>query len=125
MSRNVPKLDEELLAVLIASGATNEEAAVVCKVAVKTISRKRSEDTFQSRVREIRNLVADSALGRLLSHFDKAGKTLGALLDDPNSSIKHRAVCAVYDYGLKMRELDSVLQDLGEIKKRLKERGIL
>jgi hypothetical protein len=95
--------DTRLIAA-IASGATNEAAAVQAGVSVRTVSRRLQEPAFKARVDTARAALIVRALSILTDASTGAATTLCELLDSDRPTVRLGAARTVLDLTMKLTE---------------------
>jgi hypothetical protein len=143
MARNgtpqAPK-SEDALVILLASGASSEEAAEGSGYSKRTVFRRLEDATFRQRVEEARRSFTQRALDRLLSlrlkHVDNLDRLaaadplpdnpddrLAAIADLPPHNVRFQASKAVVELGGKLRAESEFDRRLRAVEERLAAMG--
>ena len=117
MSQNVPSEKDVILALALASGATQAVAAELTDISPRTIHRHLSDPEFRKLVIEYRDSIVAETLGKMASNMTRAADALAVLLDTDDVKVRLRAARAVLSLGMRLR--DSV--DLSERVRQLEE----
>ena len=110
---------DDLLAVAIASGQTQAEAAISLGICSKTVQRRLSDPVFRGKVDVLRQQAVASALNRSCSALAGAVDVLVALLGDDSASIKLRAADLLLAHASRLRETYDFGERLCAIEQRL------
>jgi hypothetical protein len=108
-----------VLAMAVANGATNEDAAHLSGLSLSTVKRRKADPDFQRFVSDIWADLLKQTLGRLTGSMTKAIDALIALLDDPSPTVRMRAVRLLMTLGIKLQ--DAI--DLNERVRKLENDG--
>ena len=106
-----------ILALALASGATQAMASEQTDVSLRTIQRRLSDPEFRKLVIEYRDSIVAETLGKMASNMTRAADALAVLLDNDDVKVRLRAARAVLSLGMRLR--DSV--DLSERVRQLEE----
>jgi hypothetical protein len=109
----------EAVALLLASGRTQESAASELQVDPRTIRRWLADPAFTARMNELRGMMLSVALGRLSESCGKAADALAGLVDSEDPDVKHRAAKAVLELVVKLRDAVTVEERLAEVERQL------
>jgi hypothetical protein len=112
---------DELLALLVATGSTTEEAAGRAGVSSRTVRRRLEDPAFLADVARLRGQMTSQALGRLTDAMTAAADVLRDLLDADRESVRLGAARSVLELGAKLREGTELEQRLREVEARLEE----
>jgi hypothetical protein len=94
----------EAIALLLALGRTQKQAAAEAKVSERSVYNWLAEEPFRRRVQELQSEVFAQTVGRLAGVGGKAADTLERLLDSHNESVALGAAKAVLECGPRLRE---------------------
>jgi hypothetical protein len=130
MAENVRPRNEDVLVVLLASGATNAEATEGSGFTERTVYRRLQDDNFRQRIEQARRTFTQRALDRLLSlrlkHIEHISRLAAAdpLPADPDELARARADLAPHAVRLAASkavvELGSKLLSEHELERRLR-----
>lgn len=119
MSRNVAK--QERVALLLAAGRTQTEAAAEAGVAVKTIQRWREDPRFIHKVSWLRSELLANGLGKLSDATVEAADVLRGLLKSNNEAIRLAAARSVLQVSNELRKTVETEELVEELQRRLNE----
>jgi hypothetical protein len=105
------------LALALAAGASQADAARQAGLTDRTTRRKLARPGFRRLVAELRGELIARALGRLADNMTRAADALASLLDSDDDRLRLRTARALLSLGLRLR--DSV--DLSERVRELEE----
>jgi hypothetical protein len=97
-------IDDSVLAMALAAGATHAAAAERAQISERTVRRKLADPAFRALVGEYRNQLIAGALGRMAENMTRAADTLAALLDAPEAHLRARAARAVLSLTLRLQD---------------------
>ncbi|HJZ58391.1 MAG TPA: hypothetical protein VKE74_25845 [Gemmataceae bacterium] len=95
----------ELVALALAAGKTQQEAAARGQVNQRTVRRWLSEPAFRARVSELRSEMIAEASGRLTGAMSEAADELRALLANKKPDVRLRAAVKVIELATKTAEI--------------------
>jgi hypothetical protein len=108
----------EHLALELAQGKTNAEAAKAAGVSERTIYRRLAEPPFRRRVRAIRAEMLREAIGRLAALRNDAIDALAGLLKGAKEQVRLRAAKTILD-GLFRGEVCDLADQVAEVRGEL------
>lgn len=113
------KADSDLLLVL-ACGATVEQAAAKCRLSERTVYRRLDDPEFQDRLRSLKAEMLQRAAGMLTAAAMESVKTL-VELQKPNvaAAVRLGAARAVLEIGIKIREIVDLEVRLAALEERV------
>jgi hypothetical protein len=114
---------DEALAVALAAGKPVAEAAKTAGVSEATAYRRRCDETFAARVRELRGAMVASAAGRLADGVAEAADVLRKLLASESEGIQLRAAVALLEQTVKVVELSDLQERVADMERRLAGEG--
>jgi hypothetical protein len=117
MSAFVRPEKDVTLALALAAGASQADAARQAGLTDRTARRKLARPGFRRLVAELRGELIARALGRLADNMTRAADALAGLLDSDDDRLRLRTARALLSLGLRLR--DSV--DLSERVRELEE----
>ena len=89
---------QDKVALALASGKTNAEAARVCEVGPVTVYRWLKQPAFVQRIEELRHRLVDQAIGRLADMMGGvAADRLLKLFDSKNEAVRLSAIKLTFD----------------------------
>ena len=88
---------DSLIVAALAAGNTQEQAATLAGVGVRTVARRVTEPDFRQAVLEARAGMIERATGRLAESTTRAAAALLALLDDESATVRLSAARALLD----------------------------
>lgn len=101
---------DELLIVHLAARKTITETAKLTGISVRTIHRRLEDADFEQRILVRQDEMVNRTIDKLCDASTKAVRTAVKLLDDPNPSIRLRAVRTILEFGLKLKLQQEILQ---------------
>ncbi len=107
--------DAAIIAAL-AAGKTQEQAATMAGVAVRTVARRVTEPDFRHEVLAARAALIERATGRLAASTTQAADALVELLADESPSVRLSAARALLDYAGKYMETGDVTERISRIE---------
>ncbi len=108
---------DELLAHLLASGATITAAAKKADVARKTVHRRLEDPAFRAKVSEARRGMLSRAAGRLARRMGDAADELARLLRDDDATVRLRAAGKLLELGIRVTETLDLAERVEELEK--------
>jgi hypothetical protein len=111
----------EAVALLLACGRTQKQAAAETKVSERCIRNWLGEGPFRNRVQELQAELFAQAVGRLAGIGGKAVDTLERLLDSANDAVAVSAAKAVLEAGPRLREAVVWAREIEELKRQVAE----
>jgi hypothetical protein len=110
--------DDQLL-LLLACGATLENAARQANVSLRTAKRRAADPEFKRKVNALRWDMVERAVGTLTAAMGESAKTLVVLQKEtvPHSS-RLGAARAVFEIGMKLREQTDLEQRLAALEEQ-------
>jgi hypothetical protein len=112
------QVEDDVLALALARGATRQEAANVAGVSERTVYVRLNDPRFRLRVAEFRRAMIDGAIGKLEVIADKAADVLGQLLEEESPSTRLRAATAILDQLTRLREHVELSERVEELENR-------
>jgi hypothetical protein len=111
---------DPVLAMALATGATNEEAAKRAGVSLRTVTRRLKDQAFVARLDELRARSLESIGAELAAGAAQAVSTLVQLLDPENPpSVRVAAARALLTNMLQYREAGELQRQVSEIRQTL------
>lgn len=110
---------DEQLAVLLARGLTNQEAARQTAVSVRTITNRLADPAFCSRVRELRQEMICRAAGSLADALGEAIDTVRNLLLSADPRVRLGAARTILEQGVRLAEVADLEGRLAELEGRV------
>ena len=107
------------LAVALASGLTQEQAARQAGVSERTVTRRLADPAFRQQVAEARAETVSRTAARLTAGGLAATTALLRLLSAESESVRLGAARAILDLGTKMREAGELEERLARLEERL------
>lgn len=131
MARSGTAAADDALVILLASGASIDEAAEASGISRRTIYRRLDDAKFQARIEEARQLFTTRALHRLLSlrlqHVENIHRLSGAErkrgVHLPSEAVQLNASKAIIELGGKLRVEHELEQRIRDIEERLAQQG--
>jgi hypothetical protein len=118
-----PKTDHTLLLVL-ACGATVEQAAKQAHLSERTVYRRLADPAFKARLQQMRFDMVQRTSGTLTASGSEAVKTLLALMQPtvpPN--VRLGASRAILELGIKVREISDLDRRLADVESQFGNLG--
>jgi hypothetical protein len=112
---------DELLATLVATGATIKAAGDELQLSVRQAYRIAAGPAFKARVSEIRTEAMTAALGSLAQFARAAAERLSALTSCGDLSVELRASTAILDRFGKLSESVDLRQRVELLEKQVKQ----
>jgi hypothetical protein len=110
---------DEALALTLATGQSQEQAARAAGVAARTVARRLADPAFRARVSEVRKDLFDRACGILCGGVGLAAAKLRTLMQETKSEMVLLAAArSVIDYALRLREHGSLEERLAQLEAR-------
>jgi hypothetical protein len=110
---------KEAVALLLASGHTQKQAAAAAKVTDRAVRGWLEEDAFRARVAELQTRLFGEAVGRLASLATKAADALEKLLKSKNPLAVLSAAKTILEAGPKLRDAVALAREVEELRKKL------
>jgi len=118
-TRKKQRPDQRLLLVL-ACGATVENAARQCGISESTVYRRLADPEFSRQIQTLRNDMVQRMAATLTAAGTEAVKTLLVLLQATNPApVRLGAARAVLEIGVKLREVADLEQRLAAVEQML------
>jgi len=111
----------ELLALALAAGKTQQEAAAAAGVAPRTVARRLARPAFRRRVAELRSAAVERATGKLADGMAEAADVLRRLLSAKSETVRLGACRAMLELTVKLRESVELEARLAAIEERDKQ----
>lgn len=111
---------EQAIAALLMEGSI-KDAAAVAEVAERTLRMWLGQEGFAREYRKARRQVVEAAVGTLQAACGKAIRTMVALLDADNLTVRLNAAKAVYDYSQQGVTRSELIERVEELERRAKE----
>lgn len=115
--------NRELAALAIASGKEVKDAAATANVSERTVFNWLNDDTFQTRVRELRSELVSAAATKLAGSMSKAAEVLEKLLSSVDEHVRRHAAVKIIELGLKTTELEQLQKQVAELERRVVAMG--
>ena len=112
---------DEALALALARGLSNADAARSAGLSPRTVNRKMTEPEFKRRVAQLRTQLTEQAVGSLADAAVEAVATLRKLLKAKSDTIRLGSSRAILENTMKMRESAELAGRLDELEVRLQE----
>ncbi|MDD3275428.1 MAG: hypothetical protein PHP93_00055 [Kiritimatiellales bacterium] len=96
-------------------------AAKAAKVSRATIYRWLEDQDFRARLKDRRSAVLESAVESIKTYTSKAVETLADLMDSQDERIRRLASKDMVDYGLRVKEVQSLEDRLAIMEEQLNE----
>ncbi|HEY1376629.1 MAG TPA: helix-turn-helix domain-containing protein [Gemmataceae bacterium] len=119
MSQNVPPEKDVVLAMALAAGFPQGEAAERVGVNRRTVYRKLRRPEFRRLVADLRGELVARALGRLADNMTRAADALAALLDTADDRVRLRTARAVISLGLRLRDSVDLTERVHDLEQDL------
>lgn len=120
MSQNETAKREIAIVALLTSPSVGA-AAKAAKVSRATIYRWLEDQDFRARLKERRSAVLESAIESIKACTSKAVETLADLMDSQDERIRRLASKDMVDYGLRVKEVQSLEDRLAIMEEQLNE----
>lgn len=119
MSAKLRKKADTSLLVILACGATVEQAAKQVGLSERTVYRRLAEPEFQRELAETRADMLKRTSGTLTASGSEAVRTLVTLLSTKESNVRLGAARAILEIGIKVREAADLEQRLCELERQV------
>ena len=107
---------DAILALAIASGNSQKEAAKSAGCSERTVRRRMQDERFVGLVRAARSEMFATAYGRFVEMTTKAATKLNKLLDSKDERIQLGAIRAAIDVATKMRDQHEIIDRLEKLE---------
>ena len=119
MSQIVRPENDSLLAMLLASGASINDAAEKAGVCRKTVERRLADPDFRGLIADFHGQLIAAALGEMAGHLTKAARVVAELLDAPEPHTRLRAARAMFLFTLRLRDSVELADQINQVKAEL------
>ena len=116
-------IDDSVLAMALASGATHVAAAQQAQTSERTVRRKLADPAFRALVGDYRNQLIAGALGRMAESMTRAADALVAMLDAPEAHIRVRAARSLLSLGVRLQDSVDTANRIQAVEVELERRG--
>lgn len=113
----------EALALNLARGLNQTDAALAAGVSARTARRRMEEPGFRGRVRELRSDMFGRTVGVLAEDSSAAVKTLRELLDCDSPAARLGAARAILDHAFRARESCELEERLADLERAIERKG--
>lgn len=119
MSQNQRHRSDDLLVLALARGETLTTAAQLAGVSARTVNRRLTLSDFRAEVQRARAQLVDAAAGKITNGLDAAAECLRKLLTSDSDAIKLSAARALFDIGIRLKEVVELESRLLDVEERL------
>lgn len=119
MSPNQRHRRDDMLVLALARGETLATAAQLAGVSERTVNRRLTLRDFRGEVQRMRSQLVDAAAGKITSGMDAAAECLRKLLASDSDAIKLSAARALFDIGIRLKEVVELESRLQAVEDRL------
>ncbi len=119
MAENSGQRQHDVLVSALARGETHASAATLSGYCVRTVQRRLDDGEFRGEVQRVRSQIVDAAAGRISNTLDAAAICLKNLLVSESDAIKLSAARALFEIGIRLKEVVELESRLQAVEDRL------